>query len=61
VPAPPRAGITPYVRWGRGIEAALVGVTAGGLLLAGLLWRRRSAATDRAVAEQVPALLRSEP
>jgi apolipoprotein N-acyltransferase len=61
VPAPPRAGITPYVRWGRGIEAALVGVTAGGLLLAGLLWRRRGAAADRDVAERVLAPLRSEP
>jgi apolipoprotein N-acyltransferase len=61
VPAPPRAAITPYVRWGRGVEAALVGVTAGGLLLAGLLWRRRAAAADRAVADRVLAPLRSEP
>jgi apolipoprotein N-acyltransferase len=61
VPAPPRAGVTPYVRWGRGIEAALVGITAGGLLLAGLLWRRRSAAADRDMAERVLAPLRSEP
>jgi apolipoprotein N-acyltransferase len=61
VPAPPRAAITPYVRWGRAIEAALVGVTVGGLLLAGLLWRRRSAAADKDVAERVLAPLRSEP
>jgi apolipoprotein N-acyltransferase len=61
VPALPRTAKTPYVRYGRGIEAVLVGVTAGGLLLAGLLWRRRSAATDRAVGERVLAPLRSEP
>jgi hypothetical protein len=29
------------VRFGRLIEAGLVGVTVGGLLLAFLLWRRR--------------------
>jgi apolipoprotein N-acyltransferase len=40
VQAPQRAGATPYVRFGRGIEAGLVGVTVGGLVLAGLLWRR---------------------
>jgi apolipoprotein N-acyltransferase len=61
VPALPRSAITPYVRWGRGIEAALVGITVGGLLLAGLLWRRRGAAADKAVAERVLAPLRSEP
>ena len=38
---------------GTEVEAALVGVTAGGLLLAGLLWRRRAAAADRAVADRV--------
>jgi apolipoprotein N-acyltransferase len=61
VPAPPRSGTTPYVRFGRGIEAGLVAVTAGGLVLAGLLWRRRAAAADRAVAERVLAPLRSQP
>jgi apolipoprotein N-acyltransferase len=49
----PRAGETPYVRYGRGIEAGLVGVAAGGIVLAGLLWRRRNAAEARAVAERV--------
>ena len=36
MPALPRAGLTLYVRYGRGIEAALLGVAVGGLLLAGL-------------------------
>jgi apolipoprotein N-acyltransferase len=49
----PRAGETPYVRYGRGIDAGLVGVAAGGIVLAGLLWRRRNAAEARAVAERV--------
>jgi apolipoprotein N-acyltransferase len=40
VQAEQRGGTTPYVRFGRGIEAGLVGVTVGGVLLAGLLWRR---------------------
>jgi apolipoprotein N-acyltransferase len=57
----PRGGTTPYVRYGRAVEAGLVGVAAGGVLLAGLLWRRRSAAADRAVAERVLEPLRSEP
>jgi apolipoprotein N-acyltransferase len=61
VAAPPRAGTTPYVRYGRGIEAVMIGVTAGGIVLAGLLWRRRAAAADQAVAERVLAPLRSEP
>ena len=41
VQAAPRTGQTLYVRYGRGIEAAMIGVTVGGLVLAGLLWRRR--------------------
>jgi apolipoprotein N-acyltransferase len=41
VQVPPRAGITPYTRYGRGVEAGLVGVAAGGVLAAFLLWRRR--------------------
>jgi apolipoprotein N-acyltransferase len=40
VQAEQRTGATPYVRFGRGIEAGLVGVAVGGLVLAGLLWRR---------------------
>jgi apolipoprotein N-acyltransferase len=60
MPALPRAGLTPYVRYGRGIEAALVGVTVGGLLLAGLLWRRRRSATERRISERVLAPLRGE-
>jgi apolipoprotein N-acyltransferase len=40
VQAPPRGAQTPYVRYGRGIEAGMVGVAVGGLVLAGLLWRR---------------------
>lgn len=40
VQAPPRGQQTPYVRFGRGIEAGMVGVVAGGLVLTGLLWRR---------------------
>jgi apolipoprotein N-acyltransferase len=41
VQAEQRAGVTPYVRFGRGIEAGLIAVAVGGLVLAGLLWRRR--------------------
>ena len=55
MPALPRAGLTPYVRYGRGIEAALLGVAVGELLLAGLLWRRRRAATQRQISERVLA------
>ena len=47
VPALPRSATTPYVRYGRGIEAGLVGVAVGGLLLAGLLWRRRRGEVGR--------------
>jgi apolipoprotein N-acyltransferase len=59
VDALPRDGATPYVRYGRAIEAAMLGVAVAGLVLAGLLWRRRSAAADRAVAERIMAPLRS--
>ena len=41
VQAAPRSGQTLYVRYGRGIEAAMIGVTVGGLVLAGALWWRR--------------------
>jgi apolipoprotein N-acyltransferase len=58
--APPRTGLTPYVRYGRGIEAALVGIAAGGIVLAGLLWRRRLAAADRDVADRVLTPLRGQ-
>ena len=47
VQVPPRTGLTPYTRYGRAVEAGLVGVTAGGLLLAGMLWRRRRAGVGR--------------
>jgi apolipoprotein N-acyltransferase len=60
MPALPRAGLTPYVRYGRGIEAGLLGVAVGGLLLAGLLWRRRRTATERQLSERVLAPLRGE-
>ena len=49
----PRSGQTPYVRYGRGIEAGLVGVAVAGIVLAGLLWRRRDAAEAQAVADRV--------
>ena len=58
--APPRAGLTPYVRYGRGIEAALIGIAAAGIVLAGLLWRRRQAVAGRATAERVLAPLRGQ-
>jgi apolipoprotein N-acyltransferase len=54
----PRSAETPYVRYGRGIEAGLIGVAVAGVVLAGLLWRRRLGAEDRAVAERVLAPLR---
>ena len=41
VQAAPRSGQTLYVRYGRGIEAAMIGVVVGGLVLAGALWWRR--------------------
>jgi apolipoprotein N-acyltransferase len=47
VQAPARDGITPYVRYGRRIEAGMVGVAVGGLVLAGLLWRRRVGGVGR--------------
>jgi apolipoprotein N-acyltransferase len=58
--APPRTGLTPYVRYGRGIEAALIGITVAGIVLAGLLWRRRQAVAGRATAERVLAPLRGQ-
>jgi apolipoprotein N-acyltransferase len=48
VEASQRSGATPYVRVGRGIEAGLVGVTVGGLVLAGLLWWGRRGGVGRA-------------
>jgi apolipoprotein N-acyltransferase len=36
-----RDGRTWYVRFGRGVEGLLVGVAVGGLVLAGVRWRRR--------------------
>jgi apolipoprotein N-acyltransferase len=57
VQAPARDGITPYVRYGRGIEAGMVGVAVGGLVLAGLLWRRRLGGVGR---PGPPASLRTD-
>jgi apolipoprotein N-acyltransferase len=54
VPALPRAATTPYVAYGRAIEAAMLAVAAGGLLLAGLLWRRERAAGGRPAPEERP-------
>jgi apolipoprotein N-acyltransferase len=59
VPAPPRAATTPYVTYGRAIEAAMLAVAAGGLLLSGLLWRRDRAASGRPAPEERPLALRS--
>jgi apolipoprotein N-acyltransferase len=47
VRAEQRSGATPYVRYGRGIEAGLVGVAVGGLVLAGLLWWGRRGGVGR--------------
>ncbi len=55
VQAEPRSGTTPYVRWGRMLEAGLVGVTVGGLALAGALWWRRRARAGRPVPAGEPA------
>jgi apolipoprotein N-acyltransferase len=54
----PRSGKTPYVRHGRTIQAGLVGLAAGGLVLAGLLWWRRRGGEDR---PGPPALLPETP
>jgi apolipoprotein N-acyltransferase len=58
VQAAPRNGLTPYVRYGRGIEAAMIGVTVGGLLLAGVLWRRRLGEAGRQEPAEEPSLAR---
>jgi apolipoprotein N-acyltransferase len=55
VQAEPRSGTTPYVRWGRMLEAGLVGVTVGGLALAGALWWRRRARAGQPVPAAEPA------
>jgi apolipoprotein N-acyltransferase len=47
VRAEQRDGTTPYVRYGRLLEAGLVGVAVGGVLLAGLLWRGRRGGVGR--------------
>jgi apolipoprotein N-acyltransferase len=47
VEATQRGGATPYVRFGRALEAGLIGVAVGGLVLAGLLWRRRPGGLGR--------------
>ena len=56
VQAAPRDGQTPYVRYGRGIEAAMIGVLVGGLVLAGILWRRRLGEVGRAEPAEEPPL-----
>ncbi|HYN17950.1 MAG TPA: apolipoprotein N-acyltransferase, partial [Actinomycetes bacterium] len=43
----PRDGKTLYVRYGRVVEAGLVGVACAGIVLAGLLWRRRLGGVGR--------------
>jgi apolipoprotein N-acyltransferase len=58
VQAAPRDGQTPYVRYGRGIEAAMIGVLVGGLVLAGVLWRRRLGEVGRAEPAEEPPLAR---
>jgi apolipoprotein N-acyltransferase len=55
VQAEPRGGTTPYVRYGRLLEAGLVGLAVGGLVLAGFLWWRRRAVAGRPVAAEAPA------
>ena len=47
VQAEQRTGVTPYVRFGRVVEAGLVGIMVGGLVLAGLLWRGRRGGVGR--------------
>jgi apolipoprotein N-acyltransferase len=47
VRAEQRDGTTLYVRYGRGVEALLVGVAVGGVLLAGLLWWGRRGGVGR--------------
>jgi apolipoprotein N-acyltransferase len=47
VRAEQRGGATPYVRYGRGVEALLVGVAVGGVLLAGLRWWGRRGGVAR--------------
>jgi apolipoprotein N-acyltransferase len=55
VQAAPRSGQTPYVRYGRGIEAAMIGVAVGGMVLAGVLWRRRLGGAGRPAPAEEPA------
>ena len=47
VQAEQRTGVTPYVRFSRVVEAGLVGIMVGGLVLAGLLWRGRRGGVGR--------------
>jgi apolipoprotein N-acyltransferase len=47
VRAEQRGGATAYVRYGRVVEALLVGVAVGGVLLAGLLWWGRRGGVGR--------------
>jgi apolipoprotein N-acyltransferase len=54
VRADQRDGTTVYVRFGRLIEAGLVGVAVGGLLLALLLWRRGLGGVSRPAPDEKP-------
>jgi apolipoprotein N-acyltransferase len=49
---PPRAGATPYVRYGRGLEAGLIGVAVGGIVAVFLLWRRRLGGVGRPASDK---------
>jgi apolipoprotein N-acyltransferase len=53
-----RDGQTPYVRYGRVLEAMMVAVAVGGIVLAGVLWRRRLGEVGRPDPPPVP---RAEP
>jgi apolipoprotein N-acyltransferase len=54
VRADQRDGTTVYVRFGRLIEAGLVGVAVGGLLLALLRWRRGLGGVSRPAPDEKP-------
>jgi hypothetical protein len=54
VRADQRDGATVYVRFGRLLEAGLVGVAVGGLLLALLLWRRGLGGVSRPAPDEKP-------
>jgi apolipoprotein N-acyltransferase len=51
----PRSGLTPYARFGQGIEATLVALAAVSLLIALLPWSRRRGAAETAAPAPGPA------